>query len=74
MTAVYSGYVLSADGHAIYLYKYGASMTHQGGHQESKWMDTKSGIPNVGIELLTLRRDGANFVESLIMASQPLVE
>ena len=30
MTAVLSGYFLSPNGHELYLYKWGSSMTHQG--------------------------------------------
>ena len=69
MTAVLSGHFLSADQNEIYLYKYGAAMTHQGGHQPATWSnDTNGSIPNTGIELLTLRRDG------FVSLDAPLIE
>lgn len=69
MTAVLSGHFLSDDKTEIYLYKYGASMTHQGGHQPATWSNNTNGsLPNTGIELMTLRRDG------FVSVDAPLIE
>ena len=70
MTAVLSGYFLSADGNELYFYKWGSAMTHQGGHQAATWSNNTNGsIPNTGIELLTLRRDGFVSVDAPLLES-----